>query len=594
MQQEHVKLEQASAWHSMAFFGLALLAFLIMCVGYYSAYELGAFPDETAHLGYILDVIDKGFPDYKQGKDAKVGRNQKLNYLKHPALYYVITGNTPRFFYIDKVQDHKRFRLANVIFSTLTLLVIYLSIRRLCLSPWSLWMGLTFILTIPMFVVLSVAVNNDPLMILGCALVTFSLVELIQHERPLLALILFLTGFVITFLTKATGALTVVTIVSYFVVFYYKNIIHFYSIAPKARIITPLALMIVLIYYVGIYVNFGTFFPTPQGAPRDWYAAVNPDAPRWSLMEHLSRFLESNYISLVNVIAEGDIPGLAGRDFTLGSILMVFIILVLYTIYSALHHGKYKPIILGLTLSFVTFMVIYFVTIRGMHLSTGYTKAMQARYFFGFLPGAAILVAIACDSIRSALLRLSLTALFVVGLFFSIYPIYAKLTHGYGPGQLQANVHFGELLPGRRFEQSFVADDNTIHRVELLLATYIRINTATIKIQLVDESNSVMASSDINASELADNSWASFGFGADGVAVVPGEKYLIRLISDDSKPGNAITWWAAERKEEKQSPFTGTPYGPPDPLDDYFVQGEALVDGNIVKADFAFKIYFSP
>ncbi len=595
MQQEHVKSEQAATWHSMTLFGLALFSFFIMCAGYYSAYELDAFPDETAHLGYILNVIDKGFPDYKEGKDPKVGRNQKLNYLKHPALYYVFTGNALRFFHSDKFQDHKRFRLANVFFSTLTLLVIYASIRRLGLNPWSLWMGLSFILTVPMFVALSASINNDPLMILGCALVTFSFVELIRHERPLVALILFLMGFVITFLTKATGALTVTTIASYFIIFDYKKTIHFYSIAPKARIITPLALVVVIVYYTGIYFNFGTFFPAPQGAPRDWYAALNPDAPRWCLMEHLSRFLESNYLTLVKTYGQVYFPDLAAREFLINVIFLAFFILVMRGILIKRHKKEYKHLIQGLNISFVIFLVIYFLTIRNIHLSTGYPGAMQARYFFGFLPAATIIVALGFDGIKSVFLRLSFIALFCSGQILSFYPAYAKLIYDQGVSQTQANKNFGELLPGRRFEQSFVAEDKTINRIELLLATYIRINTATIKIQLLDRSNSIIASSDINASELADNSWASFNFGANGIAVVPGEKYLIRLTSDNSVSGNAITWWAAARRDdEKSSLFVGTPYGPQDPIEDYFDQGEALVDGNVLTADFAFKIYFSP
>ena len=575
--------------------GSTILSFFILCAGFYSTYELGAFPDETAHLGYVLNVIDHGFPDYKAGLDPKAAKIQKLNYLKHPALYYVIVGKALPFWRGDEMEGHKRFRLANVFFSSLTLMVIYFSIRRLGLDPWSTWMGMAFVLNIPMFVVLSASINNDPLMIFGCALVTFSVVELTRRERPLLGLIPFLLGFVITFLTKATGALAVAIIASYFLVFDRKATLGFYSSPPRAGIITAIVLMLVILYYLTVYINFGGFFPTPQGAPRDWYAALNPDAVRWSLIEHLTRFVEFNYLSLVKLYGHDNFPDLIAREFTLKGIFLVFLILLMRAIFSARRQGKYKAVTFGFYISFVIFMVIYFLTIRNNHLSTGYPGAMQARYFFGFLPAAAIILAIGCDGIKSTVLRSALLVHFLSGQVFSFYPAYAKLADDYGVGQTQANVNFGEILADRRFEQSFVAKDNTIYKVELLLATYIRTNTGNLTLQLIDGSNSVMASSNIKASELSDNSWAALGFGEDGVAVKPGARYLLRLIATGSKPGNAITWWAAARQDDKAgSPFIGTPYGPPDPTEDYFVQGEALVDGTAVAADFAFKIYFSP
>ena len=592
---EHNNSDPATAMRFRIIIGSTILSFFILCAGFYSTYELGAFPDETAHLGYVLNVIDHGFPDYKAGLDPKAAKIQKLNYLKHPALYYVIVGKALPFWRSDEMEGHKRFRLANVFFSSLTLMVIYFSIRRLGLDPWSSWMGLAFVLNVPMFVILSASINNDPLMIFGCALVTSSVVELTRRERPLLGLILFLMGFVITFLTKATGALAVTIIASYFLVCDRKATLDFYSSPPRAGIITTLAILPVILYYLTVYINFGSFFPTPQGAPREWYAALNPDAVRWSLIEHLTRFVEFNYLSMVKLYWLDDFPDLAAHEFTLKVIFLVFLILVMRAIFSAWRQGTYKAITFGFSISFVVFMVIYFLTIRNNHLSTGYPAAMQARYFFGFLPAAAIILAIGFDGIKSVLSRSAFLVLLLSGQVLSFYPAYAKLAEDSCLGQTQANVHFGELVADRRFEQSFVAKDNTIYNVELLLATFIRTNTGTLTLQLIDGSDSVMASSDIKADELSDNSWAALRFGVDGVAVKPGEKYLLRLISASSKPGNAVTWWAAARQDDKtESPFIGTPYGPPDPTEDYFVQGEALVDGTAVGADFAFKIYFSP
>ncbi|MDU8421714.1 hypothetical protein RYA60_26055, partial [Pseudomonas syringae] len=105
---------------------LVFVIFFILCTGYYLNTDLGLFPDENPHLGYVLDVAKHGFPDYISGKSYG---SVKLNRLEHPALYYIIAGMIDNIATLLSSPLYKSLRIINFFISSLTLIFIYKSLK---------------------------------------------------------------------------------------------------------------------------------------------------------------------------------------------------------------------------------------------------------------------------------------------------------------------------------------------------------------------------------------------------------------------------------------------------------------------------------
>lgn len=134
----------------------------------------------------------------------------------------------------------------------------------------------------------------------------------------------------------------------------------------------------------------------------------------------------------------------------------------------------------------------------------------------------------------------------------------------------EREIKFGELISGRKFEQSFVAKEPILKQVDLFLSTFSRFNRKDIQLQVFNSDHIQLALIKRSAIELLDNGWESFKF--TGVNLQKNETYLIRLSSPESVPGDAITWWA-----------TGKPYA----------NAFAIVDGVRQHACFTFRLKFA-
>lgn len=132
-------------------------------------------------------------------------------------------------------------------------------------------------------------------------------------------------------------------------------------------------------------------------------------------------------------------------------------------------------------------------------------------------------------------------------------------------------THYGELIKGRTFEQSFLAREQHMNEVDLLLATFARQNSGTFIVSIVDGNNHDVAEAEAPVEAVGDSSWKAFKF--DDVKLIKGAFYRIRLASPTGQPGNAITWWAS-----------GV---------DVYPYGAAIVDGISRSSDFAFRVKFS-
>jgi hypothetical protein len=129
----------------------------------------------------------------------------------------------------------------------------------------------------------------------------------------------------------------------------------------------------------------------------------------------------------------------------------------------------------------------------------------------------------------------------------------------------------GEIHGFRTVGQTFVAHENGLSRVDVLLATYMRKNTHPVTFRLKQSPDATdIATITINAARVKDNAFHQFKFAP--IADSKGKSYFFVLESPQSVPGNAITIW--------HSP------------DDVYDEGAMIVDGQATQGDLAFRTYY--
>lgn len=570
---------------------LVIFLFYILCFGYYSGTDLGLFPDENQHLGYVIDVTNHGFPDYVRG--MSYGTN-KLNYLQHPALYYLVAGAVEKFLDLLNISDFKLIRLVNVVISSLTLLTVYFSLKKLISNQFVIFTSLLLIISIPMFVALSSSISNDPLMILGGALIFHALILYYHNSSTSKILYLLLSGGLIVSLTKATGALSVLCILAVFIVFENKKILdRIRSLNKKNYSFIALSLAIIIIYYLSIHMTFGAFFPAPQKDPSDWYLETYPNAHRYSLLDHMSAFYQSNIRTLLIPYGHKSFDDLQLRETMLSfSLVLIPFFSIYITHLGIIKKSNMWQLSFISLFSFLIFITFYFITIHRLNIRTGYPGAMQARYFFAFLPAFSIIYGMAYQNIKNQLvLGLSSVIVITAGLlsiYPAFYPAVSPLISSYY-GQSKSDTFYGELTKDRKFEQTFIAKSSCLNSVELNLATFARTNNSNVILEIMNNKNESVAKEKVNSRQLIDNSWAAFSFGY--IPLTKGEEYRLKLTSDGSS-GNAITWYSFSGKSDYPM-YVGTIYGPADPQKLTKTSGKAFVDGMPVNAEFSFRIYNS-
>ncbi len=126
----------------------------------------------------------------------------------------------------------------------------------------------------------------------------------------------------------------------------------------------------------------------------------------------------------------------------------------------------------------------------------------------------------------------------------------------------------GELLPGRKFFQTFTSECSGLNRIRLFLTTFDRSNTNTVSVRLKDlDDSQQMFDIALPASEIANNQWREIAF-----APLPdsqGKHYRITLTSRDGQPGNTIGIWRTAK--------------------DTYSGGEAMTNAAPLGADWVFQ-----
>lgn len=567
-----------------------IVIYLSLVVGYYESYDYKNFPDAIAHLSYINDVIQTGFPNYDDGEILYSG---KYNYLNHPPLYYLVVGVISKtlIYYSTPMVVAS---LINIVNGLGVLYLVYKILVYLRCSKWALFLGLSIFLLTPMYLELSVAVNNDLLSVFGSTLALWALVifnDCVENNKR--ALQILFVGGAIAALTKATATLAIVSFLLFHLIINFRIWLKTLRSMTFVNWCFPVFVTALLVgyYLFNIFIH-GEFFPVPQGNPADYFHVLHPETPRWGIAENISRFFIGNLFSFTKPYGHQLFDDISLRYDILIFTLVILTIVVLFGAIKEIKNKKTDSVSLWMWPGYCLFIVVYFIVLRKMHLSTGYPGALQARYFYSYLPVFAIGIALSLDSFKVKALRRVLIAIVLVNISLAFYPSwYRVIANDFYTNmseQVNATGRFGELISGRKFEQSFIAKGENLDEIHLLLSTFSRANNTTLTIKIVTPEGIPLFDKSLNTMMLYDNAWFKVNANISNLSI--GGSYLLQLTTPDAYNGNAISWWANVKQPENPY-YENTKYGPIDYHT--YDTGEAIVDGTPESgADFVFRLNF--
>jgi len=108
----------------------------------------------------------------------------------------------------------------------------------------------------------------------------------------------------------------------------------------------------------------------------------------------------------------------------------------------------------------------------------------------------------------------------------------------------QSEKPAGFINSNSSVKQSFVAEENKLSDIRILLATYARVNTCEITFELFDQDNNLIASQKVDGSKLKDNSYFDFRF--DPISDSKGKTYFFKIWSDGTEENSITAWMSNE------------------------------------------------
>jgi len=101
----------------------------------------------------------------------------------------------------------------------------------------------------------------------------------------------------------------------------------------------------------------------------------------------------------------------------------------------------------------------------------------------------------------------------------------------------------GELFGGKKITQEFISNYDNLSILEIKVATYMRVNTGKLKIEIYEklDQEKALRTFEIESNKLNDNSWITFKF--DPIKSSKGKKYYLLISSTGSKLGSSVTMY---------------------------------------------------
>jgi hypothetical protein len=165
-----------------------------------------------------------------------------------------------------------------------------------------------------------------------------------------------------------------------------------------------------------------------------------------------------------------------------------------------------------------------------------------------------------------------LIPLLCAGILFVIIIISVFSFNSHVPfiSQTKSDTPVGEIYGEKQIGQTFFCDKDEMDRIDVLLATYARINSGKIIFHLRENTgNTDIRTITIDAKYVKDTKYHQFIF--EPVEDSKNKSYEFYFTSPDSSPGNAITIWSTQ-----ENSYDG---------------GDATINHKPIKGDLNFKVF---
>lgn len=379
-------LKGFQTWASMPL-ALFMLVFVILQGVVMAGHSpLSYPPDEIPHLSYIHDSIrsPQALPNYRDGKI--MGFTQP-NYLAHPPLYYSGLGVIGKVFALHPKADYLIYRLIGVGLVGLGLAFVVLTARELRLTQNTTALLLFACASVPMFSYIAGSVSNDTLLYTGMSLSFYGMARFAnpaRHGPDPLTPALLLTGLLVVFLTKATGAVFIVLMLGAWGLL---NLRRLQPIILLQNFWRHAAVFAVIVggYYAYTWLQHGAFFPTPGRL----YGSTPPAEPL-DLVGYTREFVATMWRRLHGIMSHLSVTPIADRwqpaFYTMVCLPVVGWLVVRFSTPLLTANRMAVRYFDAVALATLGNVVVHVVFGYRAYLGNGVLSGLQPRYYMYLLP----------------------------------------------------------------------------------------------------------------------------------------------------------------------------------------------------------------
>lgn len=386
--------------------------FSVIKMQYYANNTTG-FHDLPAHLGYLeyvhenrneiipnfknMKIIDvhgkvqfKNLCVFNRNNEITFTKNDSMNYLGHPPLYYRIIDafGTVRISDNNITFDMQKIALINMFIVGIGIaLILYIGFL----------LNLTFMqyvfyaissTSIPLITYLGCDLNNDNLGYIGVSLLVISMIKFNRNSRGYLTYFGISISLFICIMTKLTFGLFAVSVLMIYVIIYFiKNRNLSILINRKFAVTLPIYFLIAA-YYISIYMRYSTFQPGLSNLDFEYFKTtgfyVAPEnRVHMTFFKYVCHYINTLLLTWSDIRSHAFVRAHNLFEGIIYKLLIIcpiiFIIINIKKIISKL--GKDSLIILLCSFGVIIMMAVQFLNCYGSFVNDGYAGGMQGRYY---------------------------------------------------------------------------------------------------------------------------------------------------------------------------------------------------------------------
>lgn len=396
----------------------AVLLYFVFKQVYYAVWIRG-FPDQMAHLSYVLEMCRKPvlLPDFatlpnfreiaeENGLTIYEVSSRGINYLTHPSLYYLLMAALSGCTVLSEetvMLNVLWLRILNIIItSTAVMLSFRLGYTRLKnRSPLVHALYACAIATLPMLAYVGASVNNDNLAFLALVIFFTGLLRYQEDKLDLKTYLLIGGGFLLGSFSKVTMALIMALLLLAVLVMSIIRTKSLKLILNKNFLITLPCYLLFLAYELYVHKRYGAWQPSLYNInPEYFYQTayyIPPDRREpMTLLKYIRHFVGGVGYTWSSLYSHNHKVTLIMNNAEWGIIYWIPVALAALSALVQAIRRKADRITIPVVFAFLGVIAAHFYSNWKGYPISGYLGATQARYYLAMIVPIAFIM---CDRI---------------------------------------------------------------------------------------------------------------------------------------------------------------------------------------------------